>query len=346
VPAVYLLITAFVSYLILALTFLQLQNPAQNAWIAFGLAMTPWFVLIFFEVEWTYAHFRWFALFAVLAFVQTIHYSEHCIEVIQIHLFGVHPADAQAIFGQLNIEAVHFAGDTFLTLGTLALLWKYPRNPWLWVAAPFQIVHQAEHIFLVFNYLFEGVPQGGPGLLATNPGAPGAIGGGVGLNRADLHWIYNTLYTIPFVIAFVYQLKRTYDETLDEVFPRANPAELLAATRHAETFRYAQSETVLAGGDETDRTYIVTDGEAIVCECDESGREVAVATLRHGKVFGPKLLAEGAGRGRLVRAKTDLSVLAMEGDTYRHLVTVSREARGAGGSQPSPPMPAPDSADS
>ena len=318
VPSKYLLISAFISYMILAISYLEGAPP----WIAFGLALLPWCLMVMFELQWSYKHFHWFALFGLMAFVQTIHYSEHCIEIIQVHIFHEPVYKAIAIFSTLNIEWVHFLGDTFLTIGTLVLVSKFPRNPWLWVAIPFQIAHQAEHTFLIFNYLFEGARAGGPGLLSS-PG--GAIGGGVGLNRPDLHWIYNTLYTIPFVLALIYQLKRTYDEALDEAFPEAPKAELLEASRRLETFHYAVSETVLAPGDDADRLYIIVEGEAVVFRHDDDGQVVEVATLHKGQYFGEVgLLVPGAPHTKTIRAKTDLTVLAMDEPTFRHLMDTSQ----------------------
>jgi hypothetical protein len=309
---------ALVSYLILAISYLQ----GVPAWLAFGLALAPWGAIVFVELDWIYEHFGWFALFAAMAFVQLIHYSEHCIEVVQVHVFGVPTHQALAIFSNLNVEGVHFAGDTFLTIGTLLLLTKFPRNPWLWVAVPFQVAHQAEHTFLFFNYFFLGAPQGGPGLLAS-PG--GAIGGGVGLNRPDLHWIYNTLYTIPFTLALIYQLKRTYDRALQKAFPGASRADLVSASRHLETFKFEPSQTVLAPGDDADRMYIITEGEASVLVPGENGQDTEIASLGPGHYFGQVgLLVPGAEHQHIVRAKTALSVLAMDEQTFKHLEMASQ----------------------
>src|SRR4051812_49414391 len=142
VPPSYILVAAFVSYIILALAYIQ----GVVIWLGFGLAIAPWLVIVFLEIEWTYEHFGWFAAFGAIAFVQTIHYSEHCIQIIQYHLFNQTAHESQAIFSSLNREGVHFVGDSLLTVGTLLLLYKFPRNPWLWVALPFQIIHEAEHV--------------------------------------------------------------------------------------------------------------------------------------------------------------------------------------------------------
>lgn len=338
VPPGKIVLTAFASYLIVALAWLG----GAEIWLAFGLALIPWVPIAFIEIEWTYKHYGWFVIFFAMAIVQSIHYSEHCIEVIQVHIFNTPTSQALAIFSKLNVEGVHFFGDSFLSLGTMALLWKFPRNPWLWIAAPFQILHQAEHTFLFFEHVLWGYPQGGPGLLAFKPASAVSpqLNGALGslLNRPDLHWIYNTLYTIPFVIALIYQLKRTYDEALDEAFPEAPKSELVAASKRLETFKYVPGETVVTPGDPAHRLYIITEGECdVVDEID--GKEVVLGTLGHGKVFGEHGLATpGAVHDKTIVAKTELTILAMDEETFHHLEHASQHPAAKA---ESPPAPAP-----
>jgi hypothetical protein len=318
VPTTYIVAAAAVSY---AIVIASLAQGLPN-WLTFGLAFIPWIGIVLVELEWVYEHFGWFALFATMAVVQTIHYSEHCIEVIQYHVFHQPVAVSIAIFTKLNPELVHFSGDTFLTIGTILLIYRYPRNPFLWIAIPFQLGHQAEHTYLTYNYLFHGAKQGGVGLLGR-PG--GAIHGGLGLNRPDLHWVYNTLYTIPFVAAFIYQTKRIYDRSLARAFPELSREQLIETGQHLETFHFAAGETVLAPGDPVDRLYIISDGEATVYRTDENGREVEVATLHKGQYVGDiGLLVPNAPHTKTVRATTNLTVLAMDEQTFRHLMQVSQ----------------------
>ncbi len=177
----------------------------------------------------------------------------------------------------------------------MALLWKFPRNPWLWIAAPFQILHQAEHTFLFFEHVLWGYPQGGPGLLAFSPAAVGnpQLNGALGslLNRPDLHWIYNTLYTIPFVIALVWQLKRTYDEALDEAFPEAPKSELVRP-RPSNARRSSTSPARPSSRLAIRPSGCTSSPRARPTSIDEiDGNEVVIGTLGHGKVFGEHGLA-------------------------------------------------------
>lgn len=333
VPPGRIVVTAFASYIIVGLCWLG----GAPEYVAFPASLLPWIPIAFFEVEWTYKHFGWFALFLVMAIVQTLHYSEHIIEVIQYHIFNTPAKDSLALFSRLNVEGVHFAGDSFLTFGTLALIYKFPRNPWLWVALPFQIIHQAEHTFLFWEHVVDNYPAGGAGLFAKG----GAVVGDWGLIRPDLHFIYNTLYTIPFVIALVYQLKRTYDEALDEAFPEAPKTELIEAAKHLETFKYQPGETVCAEGDLAHRVYVITDGEANVID-NEGDQEVVIDTLTHGKVFGEHgVLVPGAVHDKTVRAKTALTVLAMDEPTLQHLMNASVTPKASSPSTAPAPTPAP-----
>jgi cyclic nucleotide-binding protein len=343
VPSTYLLGSFLVSYLILAISWLE----TDIAWLAFGLALIPWGIIMLFEVEWTYKHFRWLALGFLMAFVQFIHFSEHCIEVIQYHIFGDPLDQSVAIFTKLNVEYVHFLGDSFLTLGTLVLVTKFPRNPWLYIAIPAQLAHQFEHNFLWFTYQFLGAKPGMPGVLGK--GGLAGDNGLLGLPRVDLHWFYNLLYTAPFIVALIWQAKRTYDEALTEAFPEAPQEELIRASKHMATFQYAPGETITAPGDDVSRLYIVTEGMAVVSQPDEQGNEVEVARLHKGQYFGEiALLVPGAKHTKTVRALTDLRVLAMDEETFHHLTQVSRAteksmeeiARERMGTTPEPP-PAP-----
>ena len=90
------------------------------------------------------------------------------------------------------------------------------------------------------------------------------------------------------------------------------------------TFHYNPGETITAPGDDVERLYIITEGQAIVTQPDAEGNEVEVATLHRGQYFGEiALLVPNAKHTKSVRAKTELTVLAMDEETFRHLTAVS-----------------------
>ena len=114
-------------------------------------------------------------------------------------------ADARGILGTLDIEWVHFVWNTWVLLAMLVLVWRFRWNRWLWLTALLSGWHEIEHIYIfLFVYLPTGI-SGTPGLLAQG----GAIAGGLPIPRPDLHFLYNLVETIPLVLAFLHQVRRT-----------------------------------------------------------------------------------------------------------------------------------------
>jgi CRP-like cAMP-binding protein len=71
--------------------------------------------------------------------------------------------------------------------------------------------------------------------------------------------------------------------------------------------------------------FIVTDGEADVID-NRDGKEVVIGTLGHGKVFGEHGLAvPGAVHDKTIRARTELTVIAMDEATFAHIEAASHK---------------------
>jgi hypothetical protein len=176
-------------------------------WARALVVLLPWCPIFYGEVVWTYRHYSWLALFYVLVVTQVGHFFEHVAQMVQIHVLGLTGLAAQGVFGALNIEWVHFVWNTWVIVAALLLLRRFFTNPWLWGTAIFAGWHAIEHVFIMSAYLLSG-KSGTPGLLAKG----GLIDGGLPLHRADLHFVYNFVETVPLIVAFVYQLKCSYDQ--------------------------------------------------------------------------------------------------------------------------------------
>ncbi len=286
---------------------------------AIALAMLlPWVPVFAFEMVWTYRHYQWLALFYVLVVTQGGHFIEHVVQMTQIHVLGLKGLDARGAFGALDIEWVHFTWNTWVIIAVLLLLYRFRANPWLWLTAIIAGWHEIEHIFIMSVYLATAT-AGTPGFLSKG----GLIGGGLPLVRPDLHFFYNLIETTPLVIAFVYQLKRTYDEWLKRTFPHLSERVLTETTNLPRMMRFAAGQVIVRQGDAPDRFYIITKGEVGVTRRDQSGQEVELATLAAGQYFGEIGLLSQTPRTASIRAKTTVELLTLDREAFRNLVQTS-----------------------
>jgi hypothetical protein len=84
----------------------------------------------------------------------------------------------------------------------MILLFPFRRNVWLWMLFIFAIYHEAEHIYIVSIYVKTHI-AGNPGLLARG----GLIGGGLPINRPDLHAIYAVLEEAMLIMIYLQERK-------------------------------------------------------------------------------------------------------------------------------------------
>jgi len=184
---------------------LMMHMLGMDLWKAALLILFAWLPICVVKTKAIYRQYRWLAFFFVLLIVQSVHFTEHIAQVIQIHLLGLSGTQAHGIIGMLDLEWVHFAFDAlWMPICVYTLLFIYRKNnPWLWILAVIVTWHAIEHIAIMSFYLRTGI-VGSPGLLAHG----GAIAGGLPLIRADLHFLYNLVEESLILIAYMYQLKR------------------------------------------------------------------------------------------------------------------------------------------
>src|SRR5262249_41700171 len=178
-------------------------------WAIGLLALLPWVPLYVFEASWQYRHYGAFALFGTLVLLQLGHLSEHVVQNVQLLLTHGKLAASRGVFGQLDVEAVHFYWNVGIWLGTGALLYRYGlRNVWLTVAFVAASLHSVQHIYLSLppaTHSSAYLAGGWNGIL----GQGGLVGSP--LARPYLHLVYNVIEVTPFVLAYYDQSRVIYE---------------------------------------------------------------------------------------------------------------------------------------
>lgn len=277
---------------------------------------------------------------------------------------GVVGPPACGVFGQFDFEPIHLVWDTAVWIGGLILLSRFPRNKWLWVAVIFASLHEIEHLFLGWIYLFASgageypimaqqwatvadgsiVTAYGDGKVMTDTDFyhAGALSGILGKNgmfesiflgqqnllllRPYLHFIYNTLVVIPTVIAFLVQSRKAYDEYLDDALPNLTEEQKIRTSTKLDRQTFEPGEVILRQGDVADRFYIITRGQVEVLR-EQNGEELLVSRLGTGQYFGEIGLMHGGKRTATVRAADSVEVMSLDRDTFGGLMEESDMSR-------------------
>jgi hypothetical protein len=314
VPAHVVAMTAATSFALQLFAVLQ----GWPLWAIGLVTLLPWVPLLGLETAWTWRHYGMLALFFVLVVSQIGHFTEHIVQIGQLHVLDKPLAESRGIFGQLDIEWVHFGFNTWIIIATVALLWYFRRNPWLWALLAIAVWHEVEHVAIMSVFLDTG-KAGDPGLLARG----GDIGGGLDIARPDLHFFYNVVETVPLLAGFVYTLKHTYDEWLARALPALSEPMLVEATNRLQTLRFKPGDVIVRQGEAADRFYVVSRGEVGVFRRDDGADERELATLGAGQFFGEIGLLADLPRTASVRASSDVELLAIDRELFRRIVDSS-----------------------
>jgi len=169
-------------------------------WLVVSMTLAPWIPLLFIEGVRKYRHYGLYAVFGAIALLQVGHLGEHTVQVIQVFAFSGDLSRAHGLFGQLDFETVHFAWDSLVWIGLVALLLRFGRdNPWLIVSFAAASLHEVEHIYLFYVYRFDPAFYFSGGF-AGIMGSGGLVGSP--LARPYLHFVYNVLVIVPLLFAF------------------------------------------------------------------------------------------------------------------------------------------------
>ena len=199
IPLFAIVVASLISFSLLVIHFI-----GMDLWKVALLILFAWLPIFVVKTREIYRQYRWLAFFFVLLIAQSVYFTEHITQMIQIHLLGLSGMQAHGIIGMLDLEWVHFIFDAlWVPICVYILLFVYRKsNPWLWILAVIVTWHAFEHVAIMSFYLRTGI-VGSPGLLAHG----GIIAGGLPLIRPDLHFLYNLIEESLILIAYTYQLK-------------------------------------------------------------------------------------------------------------------------------------------
>lgn len=272
---------------------------------------------------------------------------------------------ACGVFGQLDLEIVHLIWEVIGWVATLALLTRYRRNVWLWIALAAVSLHSIEHLFISWIFfvdnepLFEGARQlwattadgnivtahpvgqdptvlsfydagGKSGVMARGGLVETLVPGLAGSMpvRPWLHFWYNAFVFVPTIIAFLVEARRVYNEYLAEALPSLSEEQLARTTTKLGNDTFKRGETVIEQGDPADHFYILTKGTAEVVRIETpGGPEEVIGTVEAGQFFGEMGLMNGAPRGATVRAKSDIEVLALARRDFAEMIDDSERSQ-------------------
>lgn len=203
VPARIVLITAAAAFAGGIVAFVE----GWPLWAVGVCVVAPTLPLLVCETRWLCLHYGWFSLFWVLVVTQIGHFVEHIAQMSQIHLQGESPKVAHGIFGQLDIEWVHFIWNSWVARGGLA-----PGDP---VLAQSVALGDRGHRHLARDRArcdLPGLPADGEAGRPRHAGEGWAYRRRLADSSSRLHFFYNLIETLPLVIAFIWQAKHIYGE--------------------------------------------------------------------------------------------------------------------------------------
>jgi hypothetical protein len=233
---------------------------AAPLWVYFLAAVAPWLPILVFEIVWTYRHYRWLAVFCLLIVSQAAYLIEHIAQMTQLYVLGRSVAESPGILGAIGIERVQFLWTTWTVLAVLLLVQRFPRNPWLWLLLAVCTWDAWDH-----TVAFATVANGG-----------------VGVPRPELQFVASLAELAVLVMAFVYQLSRTYDAWLARAFPQLPERVLIETTGKLEEFRLRPGERVEP---DARRCYVVTRGRGLLLRPGPGGHEILLRILSPGQVI-------------------------------------------------------------
>src|SRR5437763_9546827 len=102
---------AVVAASLISLSLLAIHFIGMDLWKVALLILFAWLPIFVVKTVSIYRQHRWLAFFFVLLIAQSVHFTEHIAQMIQIHLLGLSGTQAHGLIGMLDLEWVHFTFD-------------------------------------------------------------------------------------------------------------------------------------------------------------------------------------------------------------------------------------------
>jgi uncharacterized protein YhbP (UPF0306 family) len=112
-------------------------------------------------------------------------------------------------------------------------------------------------------------------------------------------------------------------EVVYSVFRDLPRQESLGFTGELQPINVAAGEIIVRQGAPADKIFIIVKGEVIVEREEPDGSKVELETLKDGQFFGEVAIMRDTPREATARAKTDVTLLALQRDTFQRLVAGS-----------------------
>jgi CRP-like cAMP-binding protein len=248
---------------------------------------------------------------------------------------------AHGVFGELDRELVHFVWDGIILICCTIIFFRFRKNPWVKWALLAAFIHQVEHVFLYFSSIVSssGYPGAGTflGLYAKRwdngiMGHDGVVGSAlpwfndITPSRINIHFFYNVCVMIPMILAFLFEVKRIYDEWLAKALPNLSRDQLIYFSQSAAPTTFQANQVIFNQGDAADRFFIITKGQVQILRADKRGVQKPIATLSEGAYFGEIGILGRTRRTATVKAITPVEVLSLDENTFRSMIAASGES--------------------
>lgn len=108
------------------------------------------------------------------------------------------------------------------------------------------------------------------------------------------------------------------------MFSKLEPHKLKLLAFASEHLTFEDGEVLFLAGDPADSTYLIDEGEVMICTGGDD-HEVVVGTLGRHELFGEMAVFRNTPRLATIRAKGPVKVLRIDGDMFLRLVTENPE---------------------